>query len=607
MKNLILLTLTLLLNASPIEPSLRPFRNAQNAKENVADSTAQPTAAYSNTDQALLCLSNRSELFNVTLINATAGNSSTHRCPHPVNSTGSIDEASPLTISNKLVIAAFLLILVIGTFGNAYVIYIFAFTFKKRTVTETMLIYLAFVDLFASLINPLLFIYWIITRFRRWDFGILGCKILPPVGPISTTASSAIIIIICIDRYRSIVTPFKSRFSQLQVHILCSLGILISVLFYSYYISALSLSHNGGCQVQQVNELSYSIPNVTVTLIWDVMYIIVFIPTNIRIFMHLRISRELQTDTSFSRIRKRGNRKVMRILLTVGVVFAVLVFPKDILHLAFTLSWIPPPGINRTPVLVTLNSWFKVLQVSNSCVNIFIYSKMHNRFRNEITNFLRRIFRRPAIQFDNESSEDKTKVSVDLGDGSNGGLLKLINDKIVRKLSPKTKRKVPPNENGELDSLTRSPRWRKVVENGVGDSPKKRKAVELHPIGKADSSNETKSIIGRHKMGDRRLLLHDEELRNGELNFDSDEEGFTKGGVYGNEPRPQREDMHQGLMRMEKYSQHRYQGHASNYAAPPKLYSSVHDNGLSADDGREVAKILECYKKSGIKSRETHC
>ena len=607
MKNLAFLTLTLLLNASPIELSSRPMKKTQNAKEQLAGSTAQPTATHLTTEQTLLCISNRSEHFNVTLINATGGNSSIHMCSHSVNSTGatgSTNKTGPLTISNKLAIVAFLLILVIGTFGNAYVIYVFAFTFKKRTVTETMLIYLAFVDLFASLINPLLFIYWITTQFSRWDFGIVGCKILPPVGPISTTASSAIIIVICIDRYRSIVTPFKVRFSKLQVHILCSLGILISVLFYSYYISALSLSHNGKCQVQEVNELSYSIPHVAVTLLWDLVYIIVFIPTNIRIFMHLRLSRDLQSDTSFSKIRKRGNRKVMRILLTVGVVFAMLVFPKDILHLAFTLSWMQPPGIDRTPVLVTLNSWFKVLQVSNSCVNIFIYSKMHNRFRNEIINFFRRILRKPVIHLENDSFEEKTNVSVDSGDGASGGFLKIINDKIVRKLSPKPKRRVPPNGNQELDSPARSPQWQKIVENGVGDSPKKREVVEMRKLG---SSNGTKSIIDTHKRSDKRPLLHDEELRNGELSLNSETEGFIKSGVSRKETRPQGEHMHKGLMRMEKYSQNRHQGHASNYAAPPKLYSNVDDDGLSAHDGTEVAKILECHKKSGIRSRETHC
>ena len=620
MKKTMLLFLTLLLSASPIELSSKPFTNAHNIKGREKYSTTPLSAVHSKSrehikspttvfEKKLLCLTNKSELMNSTMLNGTA--TSSHKCNNSDISTEpdvSTKKTGPLTVSNILAITAFVLVLLIGTLGNAYVIYTFTITFKKRTVTETMLIYLAFVDLFASLINPLLYIYWITTRFSRWDFGIIGCKILPPVGPISTTASSAIIIIIFIDRYRSIVTPFRTRISKLQVHIICNIGILTSVVFYSYYISALSVNKDGKCQVQEVDTLAYSIPNVAVTLLWDLAFIIIFIPTNIRIFTHLKLSRELQSDILYSKARKRENRKVMRILLTVGVVFAMLVFPKDILHLAFTISWMFPNGIERSPVLLTLNSWFKVLQVSNSCVNIFIYSKMHNRFRSEIINFLRRLLRKPAIRLDNDSYEDKTNVSLDYSEATNGGLLKVINDKIVKRLSPKFKRKVPYDENGGLESLSQSPHLRKLNENTVDDCVKKRKYTHQKlEDGKMESLNGTGSTPDRHKKSDRRLLLHNNGLRNEHHNFDSDDEGLIKSSDVSKESRARREDMSKGLLRMGSYAQNGCQHHTSQEEGPPQLNSNVHDDGTVTEDGREIAKILECYKKSGIESRETHC
>ena len=632
MKILFVLVSTFLVHSvlsSPAALSSKDLKRGQRSKEKIGYSTNQPNAVYSKgklqgndslnsetTEQTVLCMSNRSELFNFTStdLNATAlNNSSNHRCFNSSNATEpppKAKELKPLTLSNKVAIAAFIMILIIGVFGNAYVIYTFGYTFKKQTATETMLIYLAFVDMFASLVNPLLYIYWIMTGFSRWDFGVIGCKILPPVGPISTTASSAIIIIICIDRYRSIVTPFKSRFSQIQVHILCSLGILSSVAFYSYYISALSLSRAGKCQVQEVNSMAYSIPNITITLLWDVAYVIVFIPTNIRIFMHLRVSKELQSDLSYWEKRKRANRKVMRILLTVGVTFAILVFPKDILHLAFTLSWMFPPGIDHTPLLLSLNSWFKVLQVSNSCVNVFIYSKMHKRFRSEMTNFFRRLLRKPTIRLENESSEEGTNISMEYSEAANGGLLRKISGKLASKFSPRSRKRLAANENGELASLTPSPRVRKAEGNGAATYAKKGDNIRLLSNGKLIASSPNGSILERGKKSDKRLLLNDEGLRHDQQNFDSEDEGFIRRNVYNREPRIQNENMRRGLMRINQYSQNgcgRYENNHSIDNVPVQLSPSLRSKEINICDGNEVAKMLENHKKSGIKSQETNC
>ena len=601
------LVLSVLVNTTPVDLSSNPITKDKKLNQEKDYSTTESTMVHSEITES------KTDFINhfTSSLNATTGISNTSECVSSCTTTGSNNSTStprPLTISDKLTITAFALILVLGVFGNAYVIYVFLFTFKQRTVTETMLIYLAFVDLFASLINPVLFIYWITTKYKRWDFGMAGCKLLPPVGPISTTASTAIIIVICIDRYRSIVTPFRTRFSKLHVHLMCSFAILISVVFYSYYISALSLSSDGKCQVQRVDDSSYSIPNVAITLLWDVAYIIVFVPTNIRVFRHLRLSRELQSDVSYSKIRGRENRKVMRVLCTVGVVFGILVFPKDILHLTFTLSWMGPNGIERTPLLLTVNSWCKVLQVSNSCVNIFIYSKTHTRFRSEITNFFRRLLRRPPIQLENETCEDKTNVSIDDNDGTNGGLLKIINEKIVKRISPKLKRKAVAHDNGELELLSPSSRSQTHTGNDVESRAKTPSTAQLHQNGEMGSPRGTSSRLGKQKKSDKRLLLDDHGLRNDQHSSGSEEEnGLGRNGVTIREPRSRKEDRHGGLMHTEYSSQGVHEMPSNEDAAVSEYSSNVQNNGLYDQDGGEVAEVLESFKKDGINSRETNC
>lgn len=546
---------------------------------------------------------------NMTQVNSSQG----YRCILSPNSTSKspFDSGSnePLSFSNKMEVMAFSLILVVGVFGNAYVLFTFGYTFKKRTVTETMLLYLASVDLVASLVNPLLYIYLILTRYRRWDFGVAACKILKPIAPVATTASSAIIIIICVDRYRSIVTPFKRRFSQTQVHILSTAAILISIVFYSYYISALSINFSGVCQVQEVGSQAYSIPNITITLAWDLLYIVVFVPSIIRIFMHLKVSKELQSDVSYWVNRRRANRNVMRILLTVGVTFAILVFPKDILHLAYTISWevYPNDGIPHTHLLLSLNSWFKVLQVSNSCVNIFIYSKMHERFRNEIANFFRKLLRRPALpRVVNESTEIGTSVSMEFSEANGGGLFRKISDRIKR-LSPRAKKKPAGVGNGDLVSLTPSPRARKFDENGkyVVPGAQKKREMRVMSNGNRVSSDNSGFVNGKEVRSESQLLIPDQ------LNVDGEEERYSKanGNVHDREPKILNDNIRKGLLRINQYSFNEREGNGRHYSQTLPRYQAptVEDDADEVFDGREVAKLLEDHKKGGIKSKETNC
>ena len=75
----------------------------------------------------------------------------------------------------------------------------------------------------------------------------------------------------------------------------------------------------------------------------------------------------------------------MRVLLTMGVVFILLVYPQEILNLTYTLSWIVHKDNGIDPVLAfKLNKWLKLIRTANSCANIFIYAHMQSRFRRYI-------------------------------------------------------------------------------------------------------------------------------------------------------------------------------------------------------------------------------
>ena len=290
-----------------------------------------------------------------------------------------------LTIGEKCLVCGFAFTFIAGVSGNAFVCYVFGYKQRKhRSVTETLFLYLGIVDLLASVVNPMLFTYWTVTRYSRWDFGIVGCKILAPLAPITITISATIIIIISLDRYRAIVSPFKGRYSRKQINIFVSIAVVLSIVSYTQYIFHLEVIPNRTCLVASSTALANAVPYVVVTLVRDVGYIILFCFTSIVIFNQLKVNERLQVNTDYLRKRRRDSRRICLVLTCVGVVFAILVFPKDVLVLVSTISWMSPPGINHTQTVYDLNAWFKVLNTSNSCVNVFIYSHMHVRFKREL-------------------------------------------------------------------------------------------------------------------------------------------------------------------------------------------------------------------------------
>eukprot|EP00794_Sanderia_malayensis_P010985 gene10985-12148_t len=318
----------------------------------------------------------------------TSGNSSTNKTCKPDDKTQT-RTSDGLTTKEVLLICGFAFTFVVGVLGNIFVCYIFGYKRRKyRSVTETLLLYLGIVDLLASIVNPFLFVYWTKTRYKRWDFGLVGCKILAPLAPITVTISATIIIIVCLDRYRAIVSPFKARYSRRQINVFVAIAVVISVLSYTGYIIHLEVLDDWTCLVPKNTALGYAVPYIVITVLRDLGYTVVFCFTSVAIYGHLNVNEKIQANTQYIQKRRRDSKRICRMLFCIGVVFALLVFPKDALSLASILSWLTSSGFKHTSTIVYLNAWLKVLNVSNSCVNVFIYSQMHARFKRELFGLL---------------------------------------------------------------------------------------------------------------------------------------------------------------------------------------------------------------------------
>ena len=295
---------------------------------------------------------------------------------------------SNITLEEWLLIAAFILIILIGGFGNILVIYVFGCgrKTKVRSSTEWLILYLGIIDLLSSLFNPSLYIYWTVTDFK-WHFGFVGCKVLPAIGPITTTTSSAFLLIFAVDRYLAIVSPFRGHLSWKSITIACVAAIIVSILSYLHYIYFLELSADNKCGVANAGNKEYGIPNCTLVILRLFIFAFVFTYTNYMIFTKLNSNEKLPKDLREKRVRQ--SRGIMRILLSMGVVFVFLVYPRELFYLMFNMSWlIRKEGIIDFQIALQINAWLKVMHTSNSCANIFIYAHMQSRFRRSILTVL---------------------------------------------------------------------------------------------------------------------------------------------------------------------------------------------------------------------------
>ena len=290
-----------------------------------------------------------------------------------------------------IIIASFVVIFIIGVLGNTLVCYVFGKRKRRRRAsTNRLLLYLGIVDLLASIFNPMMYIYWTATRYREWAFGDIGCSILPAIGPIMTTASAGLLLFIAIDRYRAIVTPFRNRLTLSVINFGFLAILVISIANYVHYKRSLTVSETQGCIIPDISDHWFSIPNCTLILMRLVLFTVIFVFTNVRVCSVLNAQKKDFTAEELCTKRHTQNRKVTKVLVTMGAVFATLVFPRELLHLAFNLSWIDnTDGMEYGPTIVSINSWLKLINSANSCANVFIYARMHSVYRAHVLRAMR--------------------------------------------------------------------------------------------------------------------------------------------------------------------------------------------------------------------------
>lgn len=323
------------------------------------------------------------------------------------------------------------IILVLSIVGNTTVIHIIR---TRRSIRKTSYILLVFNLAICDVITPTLSIPfdWAYEDFgHKWIFGKVLCPVLWPLQTLFSTSSVLTLTMICYDRYRAVVHPFKAR-RVTKTHIKrCIFAIhLISLIFMVPY--AVVLRQEGDeCNEKWPTPVSNYRKAYTLAL-FLVQY---GIPLVLMVALHSLALKTLfghSTEDDLLRnpsksaisnasilsststislqsikrlyLTKEQNIRVTKMFVLVVTVFALSMFPNQVLWL-----WVDFGHGADNEHFLLISVVCRLFTYSNSVLNPVIYGFFSREFRSG-KETLKRPVRREKV-FD---KEDILKLSTEL-------------------------------------------------------------------------------------------------------------------------------------------------------------------------------------------------
>ena len=323
------------------------------------------------------------------------------------------------------------IILSLSIVGNTTVIHIIR---TRRRIRKTSYILLVLNLAVCDVITPTLSIPfdWAYEDFgHRWIFGKVLCTLLWPLQTLFSTSSALTLTMICYDRYRAVVHPFKAR-RVTKTHIKrCIFTIhLISLIFTVPY--AVVLRQEGDeCNEKWPTPVSNYRKAYTLAL-FLVQY---GIPLLLMVALHTLALKTLFGDSSeddplrdrskslisnasilsstsittvhsmrWLSLKKEQNTRITKIFILVVTVFALSMFPNQVLWL-----WVDFGNGADNEHFLLISVLCRLFTYSNSVLNPIIYGFFSREFRSGKENFKGPVRREKAFD-----KEDILKLSTEL-------------------------------------------------------------------------------------------------------------------------------------------------------------------------------------------------
>ena len=267
-----------------------------------------------------------------------------------------------------------------GVIGNSLVIYIICSKRKMRTLTNLLLLNLAFADLLFVVICPPFTAYQFATYHWPMDgiWGDYSCKIMHYLVNVTAYVTVYTLVLIAALRYFTIVhsaatVRYRTK-SIVALLVLCMwlVVLLVNIPIIRSYGVEIDIYGIPDCE-----HYSHEISRPIYATFFTFAYVV---PLGLILFLSVRILRHISSSrtSSFKGASRSENRKqhASCLLITVVTFFAITWLPVHIHLLLAHFRRVP-----HTDVYRTISVFFHFFAFCNSCVNPFIYNFASQDFR----------------------------------------------------------------------------------------------------------------------------------------------------------------------------------------------------------------------------------
>ena len=278
-----------------------------------------------------------------------------------------------------------LILAVVGTIGNALVIFVYVKQKKANSCTNTFIIGLAVADLITSLhqfprpyetsvpdgIGAELYCRFIYvgSSFTMW------CSIIASVFSLTLIAVERYIAVVYAVHYRAVFS--RKRPTYLLIGCWVASIILNTQSLYICYLD----SEDHTCKVAYPSVGFQMFIGASFFLVEFLLPVIVMLYTQTRTVMTLRAQargwtsqRKETNGPAFSLLQAR--RRVIEMLFIVVVTFVACWLPDQVAYFCYMMGFLPVTFLNSPTYQA-----FIVLAFANSCMNPFIYAARNSNFR----------------------------------------------------------------------------------------------------------------------------------------------------------------------------------------------------------------------------------
>uniref|UniRef100_A0A8C9SF56 Gastrin/cholecystokinin type B receptor n=1 Tax=Scleropages formosus TaxID=113540 RepID=A0A8C9SF56_SCLFO len=212
----------------------------------------------------------------------------------------------PFSEMDSIRILLYLLIFLLGVFGNLLIIMVLIVNKHMRTVTNSFLLSLAVSDLMMAVFcMPFTLIPNLLEDFI---FGAAMCKIVAYLMGISVSISTFSLVAIAIERYSAICNPLKSRAWQTRSHayrVIAATWVLSLIIMAPYPIFSRLVTFTKSNSTAQAHMCRISWPRSQVEQYILLLFVLFFIPGVVMIIAYGLISRELYRGIQFELEQKK--------------------------------------------------------------------------------------------------------------------------------------------------------------------------------------------------------------------------------------------------------------------------------------------------------------